>query len=103
MCAVPPETLAQAAHLQQCTDKAAHRAFAKRKREEEAAAAAKAARVDAQDVATSRAAFEFLGGRTQDVWRLNEAVREAQSQPSAARSAVRACFARRSLRAMAAT
>lgn len=68
-------TTPQAAHLQGCTDKAAHRAFGKRKREEEAAAAVKAAKGDAQDAASSRAAFDFLGGRTQDVWRMNEAVR----------------------------
>lgn len=81
---------AQAAHLLQCTDKAKHRAYAKRKREEEAAAAAKAAKTDAQDAASSRAAFDFLGGRTQDVWRMNEAVRRG----------IAAILRRRALRAI---
>lgn len=68
-------TADQAAHLLQCTDKAAHRAYKRKRQDEEAATSAKAAKTDAQDAATSRAAFDFLGGRTQDVWRLNEPVR----------------------------
>ena len=60
------------AHLVGCTDKRVHEAYRRGVAAKEAVAAQKAARRDAEEEAQTVAAWQFLGGQTEQMWMLTD-------------------------------